>query len=395
MHHLRFSLNPRPLSHGTTERRRARLPAVVLAALTAWSLAASLALPVAYAQDATPDPSLAAFAEHVRKVSEAASEAFDAGRFGEAIEGYSEAYALHNNPQSLWNIARSYEELGELALARSSFLRVVSFAYVQEMPAPVMAQLAQDKKDAQVHVEKLNGLIERQHGLFSQGEQALRTGNYEAARVSFAHALEVGATPAGQLGLATSLYKLGRLDDARFHVHALLKAAGVSSELKLAGDRLLEDIEESSTRPAATVATPPPQVQPDPPVRDDSLRAPDRTADELQSFEVGVGTVFGWTLVGLGGAMAVGAAGLRLSYEDEAAYFESLPNGHPDIDGLKDDLIPKEQAFGGLLAAGVGSTLVGVLVLALSGGDAEAGAHAGSVTRWGLGLGTVGVAGAF
>ncbi len=69
--------------------------------------------------------------------------AFEAGRYADAIADYGDAFALVPNPTLLWNIARAYEHLDDLAMARLFFERYAAADLDPDRRRAVSDKLAQ------------------------------------------------------------------------------------------------------------------------------------------------------------------------------------------------------------------------------------------------------------
>jgi len=83
---------------------------------------AILAVGLALAGVARADPSAASSADdapaaRIAALNEAGAKAYAERKYRTAIEKFVEAYAIDHDPNLLFNIARSYEKLGELAAA--------------------------------------------------------------------------------------------------------------------------------------------------------------------------------------------------------------------------------------------------------------------------------------
>src|SRR5690348_4833334 len=81
--------------------------------------AAALALGVALASPAAhaEPPSSDAEAARIAELNEAGARAYNGRNYRAAIEKFVEAYAIDHDPNLLFNIARSYEKLGEVDAA--------------------------------------------------------------------------------------------------------------------------------------------------------------------------------------------------------------------------------------------------------------------------------------
>ncbi len=71
-----------------------------------------------------------------RAAADAGAEAFDAGRYQEAIDLFSRAEAIVHAPPHLLNIARAYVKLGRLVSAQDSYLKIVRERLPSGAPEP-------------------------------------------------------------------------------------------------------------------------------------------------------------------------------------------------------------------------------------------------------------------
>lgn len=92
--------------------------AFVAFTLVSFSAAQVRAAPVADAIEPAPDDA-AAF-------EQAAIDAFEAGRYDQAVENFERAFALDANPNNLFNIGRVYEEVGDFGAAVDYYKRFIA-----------------------------------------------------------------------------------------------------------------------------------------------------------------------------------------------------------------------------------------------------------------------------
>jgi hypothetical protein len=71
-----------------------------------------------------------------RAAAEAGAEAFDEGRYQEAIDLFSRAEAIVHAPPHLLHIARAYAKLGKLVSAQDTYLKIVRERLAAEAPGP-------------------------------------------------------------------------------------------------------------------------------------------------------------------------------------------------------------------------------------------------------------------
>lgn len=90
---------------------------VHLPILAAVSLALGLGATPARAADARPAPAPSANAASVQQLNEEGAALYGARDYRRAIEKFIQAYAIDSDPNLLFNIARCYEELGEIDAA--------------------------------------------------------------------------------------------------------------------------------------------------------------------------------------------------------------------------------------------------------------------------------------
>ena len=97
------------LSRSENPPLRSILVGVLAASLCAAPIAPAFAAPADGGDDAAPAENTEADA-----FASAAVEAFEAGRYDEAVENFRKAFELDKNPNNLFNIGRVYEESGDL-----------------------------------------------------------------------------------------------------------------------------------------------------------------------------------------------------------------------------------------------------------------------------------------
>lgn len=277
--------------------------------------------------------------EEARRVEQLAAEAsalFDAGQYKEAIAAYEAVYEKQHDLLPLWNIARAWQELGDLRRARARFEFLLGFEYDDpRIQAERGALLEQQKGRAREQIAQIDQRLEARAARMEQAEQALPNQpadaleHFEAAR-----AIMAGADV--QWGLARAHHALGHLEEASLALQVLLASEVVDAELRVMASALSEKI-AVALRPAP-------------------MPEPGAAADTGEGWRWA-----GWMMVGAGGALSVASLIYYTTFSDQIAEFERLHDGDPRIDPLKEELGPKQTAFGVLLGSGVGIMALGTI----------------------------------
>lgn len=122
---------------------------------------------------AAPAPSRAAQVQ-ARELAKEADRLYSANKYLEAAQLLKEAYAADPNPILLYNLARAYDQAGELDVAQESYLKFVG------LPEAPSEQL----KRANLALDRLRGLIARRDAdaRVSAAERARLTADAQSAQ---------------------------------------------------------------------------------------------------------------------------------------------------------------------------------------------------------------------
>ncbi len=90
-----------------------------------------------------------------RSAADAGGDAFDQGRYGEALELFSRAEQLVHAPPHLLFMARSDEKLGKLVDARENYLKIVK----EKLPANAPAAFKRAQSDAEAEVSAVEARL--------------------------------------------------------------------------------------------------------------------------------------------------------------------------------------------------------------------------------------------
>jgi tetratricopeptide (TPR) repeat protein len=125
------------------------------------TFSATLALVGLMPRDALADPTPH---EQALDLFQRGGEAYRAGKFPEAIDLLSKAYDLEHDPTLLYNIARSYENLGDLDHAAATYEK-----YLQD------AKDIKDRPGIEQHVATMKKQISEKAQLAKERDEALKS----------------------------------------------------------------------------------------------------------------------------------------------------------------------------------------------------------------------------
>ena len=129
---------------------------------------------------------------------------FDEGDYLGALVGWQEAYEACQNPTTLWNIARSHEELKELTRARAFFLLHRDFP-----------RLPEDRVAAtDARIEAITGALLAWGEIKEEADGFFASRSFEEALDRYEKAQAIQRTPDVMVRAAECLKATGRLDQA-------------------------------------------------------------------------------------------------------------------------------------------------------------------------------------
>ncbi len=280
---------------------------------------AAPATPEAPADAAAPSAASSAYAAGV--------EHFKAGRYADAIREFNKAYRVDPNPVLVFNMARAFEEMKQYPSAVEFYRKYLE-----------MAPNAKDAETVKQSLRTLELLIAQQAS--PEQVELTVTSVPDGAKVLL-DGRDVGATP---LKLKVALGK---------HFVTVEKAGFTREASELTFEKGADQTHAVTLVAVAEAPPPPPPAS----------------------------NVLAWTLIGTGGALMLGGAvtgTLALQKEGEV---DDFSGSRDDFDALQDEGNTLALMTDGLLAGGVVSATVG-LVLLLSGDDqAQAGTHMSAPAR--------------
>ncbi|MEB2323715.1 MAG: hypothetical protein OZ921_14485 [Sorangiineae bacterium] len=273
-----------------------------LLSIAAVTLAAGLA--------AGPARALGGEAADAKHFFDAATKAFDEGRYVDAARAFEEAFRIKPNPAPLLNAGDAWEKAGEYANAARDYQKVLKLAQSTE----------QDRVDAIDRLARLKpqlGTIE----LLGRPEQRVRLDDEE-----FQGGDSVFVYPGA--------HRVSLVDVDGARVRALNVAAGTVRSVDLA-----------SLMPA-----------PKPRARPSDATGPDGDAGAAPGrARVGPMT---WVAYGVGGAGLVGALVFGIQANSAASSFDERPN-RDDYDAFNTSKLLTNVCLGvGLVGVGVGTALL-------------------------------------
>lgn len=208
--------------------------------------------------------------------------------------------------------------------------------------------------------------------LFEAGQAAFSDGRFEDALARWRESYELTEHPELLYNIATSLDRLGRLEEAMDEYEAFLEAMPDATNRNYVRRRVEVIREQIAGREADAASAPPPGTEGAPGVLDDPVERPSRG----EPSRVGPAISFGLA----GAALIAGVVTAVLADERYAALEEACPNGvcaessAGDIDTLTALTVSTDVLLGVALLAGVGGLLWWVLDTGDGGESVEASA---------------------
>lgn len=219
---------------------------------------------------------------------------FRAGKYAAALERFQAAYEAWPNPNSAWNIARCYEELGQLSKATGAFKLYLSLEHLTEA----------DRQDAQQHLEALEERLLQWRGAVKRARHHDAKGQDPEALAAWREAMSLYPSAETRFYLADALIRVALPREARHHLKVLLQDPELDAERRLRSQQMLEELEappEPQPRPA-------PRARQEPPVQ----REPVVQADQGE-----VRPLVGWSLVGGAGVLTAAGGWLLWGYRQD------------------------------------------------------------------------------
>ncbi|HJL16322.1 MAG TPA: hypothetical protein RMH99_11735 [Sandaracinaceae bacterium LLY-WYZ-13_1] len=222
----------------------------LLVSLLALSL--SLAAP-AEAQRRRPSP---AQVERARALFVEGSRHYEAGRLNEALESFLASWRLVRNPELAYNVARTYERMGDAEHGIEFYRHYLRHA----------APDASEREDVERRIEELRAIARRQRDqvltlppsqdeltreartFFERGIAMYRRRRYEAAMAAFTAAYNFARLPEVIYNLAVTAERLGRTRDAIDYFREYARSLDRESAERAIIDRRVEELREQRRR---------------------------------------------------------------------------------------------------------------------------------------------------
>ncbi len=321
-----------------------------------------------------------------RQLATDGAQAFNEGRYQDAVDSFTKAESLVHAPPHLLYLARSYEKLGQLVKAREAYLKVVK----ENLPANAPQAFHDSQSKA---AEEVKAIEPRIAGL------AVKVEGGEGGK-DLAVLVDGVPIPAVLIGVSRPIdpgqhQVEGGADGFRAEPQTITLAEGEKKAivLTLIADPNAKSPVPSAPPPEATPATAAPVAATTPPP------ATDRGADDKSGLRIGSYVAFGVGLVGLGAGtfFTLQSASKRSDADDkfEACGGESgCYNGNPlskEVEELDGDA-RSAQTLGiiGFAVGGVGLA-AGTVLFFMSADNQE---QTASVRPY-VGIGSAGLTGKF
>jgi len=359
-------------------------------AITAATLVAlcSLGAPRLHAQDKDAQASA--------ELLDVEAQAFyDARNYPAALTRWKQVYEVYPNPATLWNIARSYEELGTYLQARGAFTLYLKFKSLSR----------QDIGDARGRISAINARLDQWRRADEAGRQRLAAGDPKAAEDRFVEAIGIYAAATTIWELGALLEEQGRIAEAVevFERYSLLPELEQSDQQRVSTRLATLRAKRTDTRAdanpthddgAARVLTDPHGVT----TPEDGAVAPPAGGEASSGGGASGLQTAGWVMLGVA-VVSYGTAGLlRWSVGDGVDHLTVLSAGQrPEesddafarrVDAytsLRDDVQLDLALMWTGLGVGLVSTVAGITLLAIGGGEAERPGEGGATVRVGVG----------
>jgi tetratricopeptide (TPR) repeat protein len=234
---------------------RARVSTLVTRALTILLpllALASAAAPVE-AQERRPTPQQV---ERARALFTEGTRHYQAGRLDEALEQFLEAWRLMRSPELAYNVARTYERMGE---ARRG---IQFYRHYLRRAAPDAAE----REDVERRIRELEAIAQRQRNqvltlppsqdaltreartFFERGLAMYRRRRYEAAMAAFTAAYNFARLPEVIYNIAVTAERLERTQDAIDYYREYARALPRESAERAIIDRRVRELREQRRR---------------------------------------------------------------------------------------------------------------------------------------------------
>lgn len=169
-----------------------------------------------------PRQPTAAQIDHARELFVSGSQHYQAGRLQEALDAFLEAWRTVPNPELAYNVARTYERMGDsqhgIEFYRHYLRRAAPDAAerqdVERRIAELEAISVRQREQIMTLPPSQDALTQEARTFFERGVAMFRRRQYEAAMAAFTAAYNFARLPEVIYNLAVTAERLGRTQDA-------------------------------------------------------------------------------------------------------------------------------------------------------------------------------------